>query len=102
MCERITECSVEDLRATKSEQEIAAMELDKIVPLHTAQCTESCNSRELSPRQIQVVRDCLGQPTDCTAYIDCLAWTRRAAGDRARAASAPFGRCLRDAQPRSL
>jgi hypothetical protein len=72
MCERITECSVADARANMTAEELAQLDLDKTAPAHTEKCTEECNARSLSPRQIQVVRECLSQPLECPAYLDCL------------------------------
>lgn len=73
MCERLTECAIEDLRANKSPQEVAKMELDKIAPLHTDDCNQKCKASDVSPRQLQVVRDCLGQPLQCPQFRECLA-----------------------------
>lgn len=72
MCERLTECSVEDLRANSSPEELAKMDLEKVAPAHTEQCTEDCNGRELSGRQVQVMRDCLGKPLACEPFVQCL------------------------------
>jgi hypothetical protein len=72
MCERITECSVEDARASMSAEELAKLDLEKTAPAHTEKCSADCNERDLSPRQIQTVRDCLSQPLECPAYLDCL------------------------------
>lgn len=72
MCERLTECAVQDLRENKSPEEVAKMELDKIAPIHTQECNDDCKSRDLSPRQVQVVRNCLGVPHPCAEFRECL------------------------------
>ena len=72
MCERLTECSIESLRANEPPEKVAQMELDKIAPIHTEKCSDDCNRSNLSPRQVQVIRTCLSQPLECQQYVDCL------------------------------
>lgn len=72
MCERLTACSIEDAQAKLSEEDFAELELDTTAPRHTDECDRSCNANALSPRQVQVIRDCVSADSDCPTFIACL------------------------------
>lgn len=72
MCERLTACSVEDARANMSPEEFAELEIETTAPRHTDECDRSCNANPLSPRQIQVIRDCVSADSDCQTFVSCL------------------------------
>jgi hypothetical protein len=72
MCERITDCAVEDAKANMSPEELAKLDLENTVPKAVEECTNEYVSKDLSPRQVKIIRDCLAQETDCKAYLDCL------------------------------
>lgn len=72
MCERLTTCSVEDARANLSPEKFAELEVETTAPRHTDECDRSCNANALSPRQVQVIRDCVSAESDCQTFVSCL------------------------------
>jgi len=72
MCERLVDCSVQDLRNNKSEAEIAEMQLEQLVPRAIDDCNAKCSGATISPRQIRVVQECVNGPEECKDYVTCL------------------------------
>jgi hypothetical protein len=77
MCERVTDCAVEDARANMSAEELAKLDLENTVPKAVQECTEECVGKELSPRQVTVIRECLAEPTECNDFLTCLEQAQR-------------------------
>lgn len=80
MCERITQCSVEQARAQLSDEELAELDLENTAPEHTRRCEQNCGASRLSPRQITVMRECVNGPQECGAYLDCLDQAKKGGG----------------------
>lgn len=72
MCQRLTDCSVEDAKATMTPEELEKLDLDATVPKAIEDCSQQCSGSPLSPRQVIAIRECLGQPTECSAFNECL------------------------------
>ena len=72
MCERITDCAVEDARAKMSPKDLADLKLEQTAPMHTQKCVEDCEALDLSPRQIKTMRSCITDVEPCAEYAQCL------------------------------
>ena len=73
MCERLTDCAVEDARREMSPEELAKLNLEELVPMHRAECEEQYGQKSLSPRQIKIIQGCVNDAGDCDALHECLA-----------------------------
>lgn len=80
VCERITQCSVEQARANLSDAELAKLDLERTAPEHTRRCQRKCDASRLSPRQVKVMRQCVNGPQDCASYLDCLDAAKKGGG----------------------
>lgn len=78
VCERLIDCSVQDLHREKSDAEIAEVNLPETVPKAIDDCESTCRQKSLSPRQINVMQECVNGPQDCGAYVTCLDRAKRA------------------------
>ena len=73
LCQRWTECAVEDARAHLSAEEMKELAVEETAPRNTAKCSAECTSSPLSPRQVGVMKRCSDtSASDCAAYISCL------------------------------
>lgn len=81
MCARLTECAIEDTRRTDPSQ-LEGVPLDKLAAAHSGQCSADCTGPVLSERQVGTIENCIAEPRDCQALVDCL----QAAQRRARTA----------------
>lgn len=80
VCERITQCSIEQARAHLSDAELADLHLERTAPEHTQRCQRKCGASRLSPRQVKVMRRCVNGPKDCSSYLDCLDAAKKGGG----------------------
>ena len=74
MCQRLTDCSVEDARANMSGKELEELERDlpAIIPKAIDECKADYGKTPLSPRQVVGVRACLSEATECPVFAQCL------------------------------
>lgn len=70
MCQRLTDCSLEDAEKNVSPDELAG--LKEVIPTAIADCTEQCDAGQLSPKQVIGIRACLAKPTSCDEFSKCL------------------------------
>lgn len=71
MCERLVDCSIADAKSSLPPEELAQLDLENTAKGAMSDCTN--NYASLSPRQVVVVRECLGEPTECPEFGLCLA-----------------------------
>ena len=76
MCTRLIDCSFEDAMQNKSPEEVA--ELEKVRGKAEADCSEQYGGVSMSPRQVIGIRGCLGQPTACGEFSECLTGAMKA------------------------
>lgn len=77
MCERFYDCALQDANKSAEAGDITAEELAQITDErlrepHMAECEEGYGRSDLSPRQVQVVRDCVSADNTCTELQACL------------------------------
>ena len=72
MCQRLVDCSIEDAKAQMSPEEFEKLDVPKIMPAAIADCTQNADKSPLSPRQVIGIRECLGQPIECSVFSDCI------------------------------
>ncbi len=71
MCERLVDCSIADAKANMPAEELANLDMEATAKAAHGDCLSSYE--RLSPRQVVVVRECLGEPTECPEFGGCLA-----------------------------
>ncbi len=73
MCQRLTDCSIEDAQKNAPPEELVQINenLEGITRAAIADCNQQF-AGPMSPRQVITVRECLGQPTECTEFSACL------------------------------
>ena len=69
---RITQCAIEDARATMSAEELAKLDLEKTAPAHTEEFVTACKQQQLSSRQVRVYEVCIAEESDCEPLMTCL------------------------------
>ena len=72
MCQRLIDCSVEDAKSQMTPEKLAELDLEATSRQAIADCNQHYGSTEMSPRQVLSLRECLGQPTACPEFNDCL------------------------------
>lgn len=72
MCTRITDCAVEDAKAKLTDEQLEELDLVRTAPKNIEECSAECGAQALSPRQVQVIRDCLGEESECSVFMTCL------------------------------
>jgi hypothetical protein len=73
MCERTTQCAIEDAKANMSAAELAELKLEETAPRHQEECTAECKASSLSVRQVEVLHSCLrDQDSSCQDFLACL------------------------------
>lgn len=81
MCERLTECAIEDARVNASDEELADLDLANTAPRLTQDCVDHYGETELSPRQLEGLRECIVAESDCATYLGCLQAAAQPAAD---------------------
>lgn len=73
MCQRITDCAIEDAKTEMTPEDLAELEsqLHAIVPKAVADCAQQY-AAPMSPRQVLSIRECLGEATECSVFGDCV------------------------------
>ena len=69
---RITQCSMDDARATMTPEQLAELDLEKTAPKHTAEFIDQCKSADYSPRQVRVMEVCQAEESECAPLLSCL------------------------------
>lgn len=72
MCVRLIDCAFADAKETMSPEELQQMEREKIPERAVDDCSGKYGDMSLSPRQVIGIRSCLSEPTECSAFSDCL------------------------------
>lgn len=85
MCQRLVDCSLADAEKNAPPEELA--EINKNREAITAAALDNCNAEygavEMSPRQVVALRECLGEPTECSEFNACLEAGMKPADDTA-------------------
>ncbi len=73
MCQRLVDCSLEDAEKQAPPEELAELNANRegITRAAIADCNKQF-AGPMSPRQVITVRECLGQPTECSDFSACL------------------------------
>jgi hypothetical protein len=69
---RLTDCAIEDAKATLSAEEVAKLDLEKTRPIHTREFIKECTTGYMSSRQVRVYEVCLREETECDPLLACL------------------------------
>lgn len=69
---RMTQCAIEDARATMTPEELAKLDVERTAAVHTREFVKSCESQTLSSRQVRVYEVCLREETACEPLVACL------------------------------
>jgi hypothetical protein len=56
--------------------ELAALDLEKTAPRHTATFVEDCRQQTLSSRQLRVYEVCLREESECAPLLNCLDYAK--------------------------
>ena len=74
MCERLIDCSIVDAQQSMEGEELEKLnrDLPGITAKARSECEDTYNGAGLSPRQVIALRECLGQPSECPEYNECL------------------------------
>ncbi|MCP4445455.1 MAG: hypothetical protein GY811_08950 [Myxococcales bacterium] len=74
MCQRMVDCQLQDADANMAPEELAELNKarDGITAAAIADCNNQYGEAQMSPRQVVALRECLGQPTECTEFFTCL------------------------------
>jgi hypothetical protein len=69
---RITQCAIEDARATMTAEELAKLDLEQTAPKHTEEFVTACKTQQLSSRQVRVYEVCVAEESECEPLMACL------------------------------
>ena len=83
MCQRLIDCSVEDAKREMPPEELAKLDLDTTSRKAISDCNEAYGASPMSPRQVVILRGCLGEATECPEFNECLAKLSAPEGDAA-------------------
>ena len=74
MCQRFTDCALEDARREMSPEGLADLEANLAVTVTkaVADCAQEY-AAPMSPRQVISIRECLGEATECSIFGECVA-----------------------------
>ena len=69
---KITQCAIDDAKATMTPEKLAELKLDQTAPINTKKFIDKCEASQMSSRQLRVHEVCFKQETECAPLLACL------------------------------
>ena len=69
---KITQCAIDDAKATLKPDKLAELKLDQTAPINTKKFIDTCETSQMSSRQLRVYEVCFKQEADCAPLLACL------------------------------